>query len=150
MAVPDHSGEFIEPPRFGPAITSEQMYNGERSAHAWGATRRTAHALLTRSSDDLLGTCADPDLLLDLQRYLEWRDAETELLKTARARLLSVLLATSDSIQDDRLDEEDRAVFSRALRESARDAAEDSAFLTFLARSGIQKYRRDDDRSNER
>lgn len=86
-------------PNFKAAITKRQMYAGEKAAQKWGVTRRIAYGVLTRSAAQLLAGMDDKvgELWLDeienISKYLEWRKHETELLKTAQARLFAVLQA---------------------------------------------------------
>jgi len=70
---------------FEAAITDDQMYRGEKVAQSWGVTSRIALVVLTRSSSEFkdIGD-------------LKWRERETELLKSAQARMLVVLESYSD------------------------------------------------------
>jgi hypothetical protein len=83
---------------FAPALTMEEVGEAEQKAQEWGVTRRCALATLTKSSDELLKSLADEkaaeaflDVAEGIAAYLKWRDAETELLNAAQARILFVL-----------------------------------------------------------
>lgn len=90
----------VATPAFDAVFTEDQVEEGVRKAEEdWGWIRRAALVTLARSSEELRAHCKDPDaaefwldLAEHLNQYLEWRKAEGEMLETARARILSVLV----------------------------------------------------------
>lgn len=85
------------------AIIQDELLNGEQAAESWSVTRRLALITLTKGSAQQL---ADMDaemaealieVVEHVTDYLKWRERETDLLKTAQARMLAVLQAFSES-----------------------------------------------------
>ena len=82
------------------AFTFDEVETGVRNAKDGEPIRRRALLALTQSSDQLLATCKEDqasaeamlDLVEDLNRYLEWRKTDTEMLEAVRARIASVLV----------------------------------------------------------
>jgi len=88
---------------FDAALTKDELLNGEEAAESWGVTRRCALITLTRGSvqqlEDMDAETAEALLgaVECVTEYLKWREHDTELLKTAQARMLMVLQTYLDT-----------------------------------------------------
>lgn len=93
MADSNSNSELVE---FDPILTSEQINQAERAAQSFGVTRRCAFASMTRTCEQMERMDEEAggvfiDLVEKIDNYLEWREAETEILAAARARILYAL-----------------------------------------------------------
>lgn len=81
--------------QFEAVITDDQMRQAERIAEDWGYTRRCSMAFLARGTADIKVDDEFVDTIgvtLDsLTEYLKWRENETEMLETAKARMLCLI-----------------------------------------------------------
>lgn len=99
--------ESIASLKFDPALTLEQVQEGERKAQEWGVTRRLAMLSLTKSADELRKSLADEETAVaflevaeGISAYLDWRKAESELLEAAHARVLGALSSVYEGVGD--------------------------------------------------
>ena len=89
---------------FEAVLTEEEMYRGEEKGKEWGVIRRIMLATLRGSSRQLteaidsdeaaetMLNCAE-----DIRKYIEHREDEIKLCKSAEARILFVLKAYIES-----------------------------------------------------
>lgn len=98
------NSKTVERPTFRAALTKTAMEKGGVVAQSWGPIRRLAYATLTRPAKELLRNLdvERSEALLSLAEnitdYLRWRERETELLESARARILTVLMHKSSEV----------------------------------------------------
>jgi hypothetical protein len=81
--------------QFERAITPEELEEGLRVRDSWMPVHRLALMVMTRGSDEFTVTEKDTaETFLEgvdqLTQYLRWRECETEILETARARMLAL------------------------------------------------------------
>ncbi|NEV64127.1 hypothetical protein [Thiorhodococcus minor] len=93
--------------RFDAAIADSTIDNAETAHTNFEPIRRAALLVLERSYEQLAQPLRDSNeagsallnLYAEIDKYLKWRQSETELLESAHARLLLVLSQEAEGIE---------------------------------------------------